>query len=165
MPWKRIPGFPRYAINHCGRIRSYARKTMHYLAISYYKESGYAFANIGNANGFRKCKIHRLVWLTFRGKIPKPLQINHIDGDKTNNHLSNLELVTASENVRHSYRTGASKPRYGEDNSSARFTLANITSMRKRHANGERVSAIALDYDTEPSVISKIVRRERWKHV
>lgn len=49
---------------------------------------------------------HRLVWTVLRGPIPQGLDINHIDGKKTNNHPSNLELATRSENILHSYRAG-----------------------------------------------------------
>lgn len=43
--------------------------------------------------------VHVLVWETFRGKIPEGYEINHIDHDKSNNSLSNLELVTHSQNI------------------------------------------------------------------
>jgi hypothetical protein len=49
---------------------------------------------------------HRLVWEALRGPIPAGMEINHIDGDKTNNHPSNLEAVTPSQNMEHAYRTG-----------------------------------------------------------
>ena len=47
---------------------------------------------------------HRLVAETFLG-YEKELQVNHKDGDKTNNNITNLEWVTASENISHSFRT------------------------------------------------------------
>ncbi len=46
---------------------------------------------------------HRLVWFHFRGPIPPGLQVNHIDGDPTNNHPGNLELVTPHQNSLHRY--------------------------------------------------------------
>lgn len=49
---------------------------------------------------------HRLVWTVLRGPIPDGMQINHIDGCKTNNSPSNLELVTPSANIQHAYDTG-----------------------------------------------------------
>jgi len=51
-------------------------------------------------------KLHCLVWECFNGPIPKGLQVNHIDNDKVNNRLSNLELITPSENIKHNYKTG-----------------------------------------------------------
>ena len=43
-------------------------------------------------------KVHRLVWMAFNGIIPDGMQINHIDEDKTNNKLENLNLMTCKEN-------------------------------------------------------------------
>lgn len=47
--------------------------------------------------------VHRLVWEAFNGPIPENFEINHIDHDKSNNKLSNLELVTHSENMHKSF--------------------------------------------------------------
>lgn len=44
--------------------------------------------------------IHRLVYITFKGEIPEGYEINHIDHNKNNNRLSNLEVVTHEENIR-----------------------------------------------------------------
>lgn len=49
---------------------------------------------------------HRLIWMLANGPIPVGLEINHKDGDKTNNKLKNLELVTPSENMQHAFKTG-----------------------------------------------------------
>jgi len=55
-------------------------------------------------NGIRKNYfVHRLIAETFLENIEKKPQVNHIDGDKKNCHLSNLEWVTQSENIKHSY--------------------------------------------------------------
>lgn len=53
----------------------------------------------------RSIMVHRLVWIKFKGKVKDPLmQINHLDCNKQNNNLSNLELITRSENMKHAIR-------------------------------------------------------------
>lgn len=62
----------------------------------------------------KQYKVHRIVAMAF---IPNPEhkpQVNHIDGNKQNNHVSNLEWATAKENVNHALKTGLLKPLYGE---------------------------------------------------
>lgn len=49
---------------------------------------------------------HRMIWASVHGPIPDGMQINHINGIKTDNRIENLELVTASENTKHAYRLG-----------------------------------------------------------
>lgn len=57
--------------------------------------------------------VHRLMFESFIKKVPEGLQINHIDGNKLNNCLGNLECVTPSENIRHSLDIGLRKPKSG----------------------------------------------------
>lgn len=73
---------------------------------------GYCQVDLGE----KTVKVHRLVALAF---IPNPEnkpQINHVDGDKTNNHVDNLEWCDNSENQIHAYSHGLSKPKTGDDN-------------------------------------------------
>jgi hypothetical protein len=83
-------------------------------------EKGYLRVDLYDASGKRKhCKVHRLVAKAFI-KNPNGLpQVNHIDGNKENNDVSNLEWCTASENNKHAFRTGLKKNlvkgKYGKD--------------------------------------------------
>ena len=57
-------------------------------------------------NGVYLGSAHRLIWESVHGPIPDGLQINHINGVKTDNRICNLELVTCKQNIEHSIRTG-----------------------------------------------------------
>lgn len=57
-------------------------------------------------NGVYLGSAHRLIWESVHGPIPNGLQINHINGIKTDNRICNLELVTCKQNIEHSIRTG-----------------------------------------------------------
>jgi hypothetical protein len=54
--------------------------------------------------GFIKVLKHRFIWTYFNGPVPADVEIDHIDGDKLNNKLSNLQLLTHAENIRKHYR-------------------------------------------------------------
>jgi len=60
---------------------------------------GYKFVRLPDINGKHTLYIHRLVYRTFVDVIPSNMEINHIDHNKSNNSISNLELVSHSENV------------------------------------------------------------------
>ena len=108
---------------------------------------------------------HRLVWLHFNGTIPGLLQINHKNGDGKDNRLENLELVTASGNMRHAiYELGRGRllAQSGESNHASKLTACQVREIRQRRSRGELLREIADDYGVRFQAISKIVRGERW---
>jgi len=115
---------------------------------------------------------HRETWKAFVGSIPDGMQINHKDGDKDNPHLTNLEVVTPSENKLHSYRElGASKPippasgKKGSENLNARLTEQDVINIRRIIASGETQDAVARIYNVNQTQISRIVLRKSWAHI
>ena len=60
---------------------------------------GYKFVKLSNYSGKHTLYVHQLMYRTFVGAIPPNMEINHIDHNKQNNSLNNLELVTHEENI------------------------------------------------------------------
>lgn len=67
---------------------------------------GYPQVDITYSGNRKTRAVHRIVAEAFLGPCPVGMQVNHIDGDKTNNNVSNLEYVTGIENAHHAMRTG-----------------------------------------------------------
>lgn len=93
-----VKGAEGYQISSEGRLRN--RKGRE--CFPHGDKGGYMFHSV-NPNTF---SAHRLVALTFLDQIPGKHIVNHIDGNKSNCRLSNLEWVTPSENVKHAFDTG-----------------------------------------------------------
>lgn len=93
---KLIKDFPNYAISEYGVVKNV--KTGRILK-SNPNTKGYLIIQISNKPIIKTITIHKLVYVTYVGEIPKGFEINHIDGNKRNNHYSNLELVTKKENM------------------------------------------------------------------
>ncbi len=72
---------------------------------------GYLLVKLYKDGKGKKFKIHRLVSEMYIPNVKNLPQVNHIDGNKTNNHVSNLEWCTPSQNIKHAYNTGLKKPR------------------------------------------------------
>lgn len=101
--WKPVVGYEGlYEVSIYGEIKSIKKSKLLKPRLS----TGYAMVALWN-NGLRKdLKIHRLVAIAYiKNPMNKP-QVNHIDGNKLNNELSNLEWVTNSENLKHAYKNG-----------------------------------------------------------
>ena len=100
--WKDISGYDGlYQISNLGNIKSLYNNNIYYM--KHHKNNrGYLMVRLND--GLKQ--IHRLVAKEFlENKDNKP-QINHIDGNKSNNVVSNLEWCTNSENIKHSWDTG-----------------------------------------------------------
>jgi DNA-binding CsgD family transcriptional regulator len=107
--------------------------------------------------------VHRLVVLAFVGRIPRGKQVNHIDGDKLNNDIQNLEIVTPEQNREHAKRTGLIVR--GEDNPSSRLTEKDVQEIRQLRADGVRVRDIANRFDISERTVYMACRRKTWRHV
>ena len=100
--FKEIKNFPKYYISKCGKV--YSSKSKKVLSINL-NSVGYKIIILYNKR-LKNISIHRLVAETF---IPNPNNkpcVNHIDGNKLNNHISNLEWCTYSENNKHAIKLG-----------------------------------------------------------
>lgn len=99
--WKEIVGFENYEVSNFGRIRRKATGKFLTYSVSNW---GYCRVNAYN-NGVKKhISVHRAVAQAFiPNNDPERIQVNHIDCDKTNNCVTNLEWVTPVENMAHAY--------------------------------------------------------------
>lgn len=103
--WRKIENHSNYSISDDGRVRN--------------DKTGRILKPVPTKNGYLRvgldkqlCRIHVLVAKEF---IPNPdnlPQVNHIDGNKANNNVCNLEWITPSENIKHAFRNGLKLPNY-----------------------------------------------------
>ena len=108
--WKEWPQDPRIMVSNMGNVISYKRGAGYPLKV-YHNNGGYQMVNAGGRHNSSQ-PVHRLVAETW---IPNPNHygdVNHINGDKSNNRVENLEWVTRSQNISHAYRTGLNKGRH-----------------------------------------------------
>lgn len=104
--WLPIKGFKGlYEVSNTGLVRS-LKHTPYRLISPYTTEKGYLKVGLSVHGKVCKYRVHRLVAEAFLPNIDKLPQINHIDGDKTNNNIDNLEWCDQFQNMRHAYNMG-----------------------------------------------------------
>ncbi len=99
--WKWIEGYEGiYKISNFGRIRSYKQKSDGYVRSNVNQTGWYFTVVLKDKNGVNTTKrIHRLVAEAFIKKIPEGYHVHHIDGDKQNNRVDNLEIINAHDHL------------------------------------------------------------------
>lgn len=115
-------------------------------------------------------RVHRLVALSFIENTENKPQINHIDGNKTNNNVNNLEWCTSSENQIHSVSTGLSNPSYpllkGSKNGRSLLKEEQVVEIRNKYIPYKySAKKLALEYNVSESCITHILNNTSWKNI
>lgn len=162
--WAEIAGFDgRYLVSNLGAVRSNVTNKLlkpglrdgRYLSVALYR---------GGGEPMTWRIVHTLVAEAFIGPREDGLFVNHIDGVRTNNAVSNLEYVTRSENMKHAHATGLQCNK-GERHSQHKLKDADIMKIRELLGRGHSQGAIANIFGVAQSVISRIKSGIAWSHV
>ena len=163
--WKVIEGFSKYLISNTGRVKN----IVELRDLKFYNCKGYSKIELINDNNKdKKVFVHRLVALNF---IPNPSnkpQVNHIDGDKNNNNIENLEWCTQSENMKHAFKTGLNVPNplKGEDRHNSKMTYEKVILLREMYDSGEfLLKELAEEFNISITVTWNIAKRNTWKYI
>lgn len=117
MIWKEYPKNKNYLVSNTGLIKS-----KRYDKVLTPKDNwdGYKRIQIWDKGKCSMVGYHRVVAETFVDNPNSYNIVNHIDGDKSNNHPDNLEWVTQKQNIHHAWKTGLSTPTYNHPSTSVR---------------------------------------------
>jgi hypothetical protein len=178
--WRAVEGYVALEASSLGRVRTVphlwhskdGRRTFRNgKVLSQYKTpNGYMTVRVAVADGNRKTKkVHSLVARAFLGPQPRGLDVNHIDGHKTNNRIENLEYVTRSENLRHAVRPGLATPPWS-DNRGERHGLAKLNANKVREIRalakaGVGTGRLAGAFKVSSGTVYRVVTRSAWSHV
>lgn len=174
MERRKIKDYRYYEIDEKGNVYSldrYVRGRYSNLSLARGRKlkpnniKGYNTVAFRKNSNTKRFSIHRLVYETFVGEIKTGLQINHKDGDKLNNHYSNLETLTPKENTRHAWENGLCKKRLGTKTSIAKLNDNKVRKIRELGKSGLSQTKIALLFNVHQTTIFNIINNKTWTHV
>lgn len=164
--WKDIKGYEgKYQISSYGRVKTLKRRYVpedKITKLGVDKNSGYQYTALSEGGSvFKTHRIHQLVGNTFlmEDYSKQGLQINHKDGNKSNNKLDNLELVTAKENLHHAFNTGLNK-KYNN----VILSFEKAEEIREKYAKGGVImKTLGEEYGVHRGTIGAIINNKIWK--
>lgn len=165
--WLPVPDYESsYEVSDHGQVRR--------IAPGHSATVGYILKPMPTAKGYLRVilapqpgttvgrRVHLLVLRAFVGPAPTGHEANHRDGDKTNNHVSNLEWVTRAENMRHAFRNGLQQPVRGEQHGMHKLTRAQAVAIRA--LRGQEPSRLtASRFGISKSTVSDIQCGRTWR--
>ena len=171
---RKIKNYPDYAISKkrtiirlTGNKNTRSRTWIGRIIKGHIGWHGYRMMTLINKKGPSTHYVHRLVAKTYIDKnislkdIKENEHINHKNNNKLKNHVSNLEIITRSENVQHAYLTkGFSVPF-----SKAKLTVKEVMKIKKMLKKGRRIVDVAREYRVQWNTINRIKRNYTWKFV
>lgn len=183
--WRKVTADGNYSVSNLGNVRrdSRGQGARAGTVLKHSKDGrGYHRVRLYSSKKHRDYSVHRLVLFAFDRDGDKCEEANHLDGNKDNNTISNLEWTTPSENVRHAYRTGLKVPAagdrngsrthpeklippIGEKNGQAKLCAEEVIEMRLMKAEKKTHREMSAKFGVSLATVSHIVNRKLWKHL
>lgn len=171
--WKDIKGYEAfYQVSNIGRVRSLDRvvalgdtfKKIKGVVLKQNNHTvGYSIVSLHENSIQKSYTVHRLVANAFiENKHNKPY-VNHIDGDKKNNHYLNLEWCTHEENTVHAVNNGLIKK--GSKRAHSKLKESDVELIKELLKKGDSQSSISKIFNVSQSTISHIKLGKKWSHV
>jgi len=171
--YKTIPWAKNYKVSNTGKVYSFAKIKLGIELVPHSQPdkrkgtgSRYPYVSISdNDKKIKNYNIHRLVAEAF---IPNPEnkpQVNHIDGNKQNNFVTNLEWVTPKENTQHALAEKLLNPPIGERCGSSKYKESQVLEVIKLLSEGKPNCEVAKLTGIDDRAVSNIRNKKRWGYL
>ncbi|WP_186223586.1 HNH endonuclease [Burkholderia gladioli] len=161
--WRVIGEWSNYAVSSHGRIKRLTTRNSGVAGrvLATFLVCGYPSVNLSRPGKRQSVRIHRIVADAFFDRPAGASEVNHIDADRANNHVSNLEWVSASGNRLHAYRTGGLSA-VGERNGYSKLTEYAVREIRELSRSEQ---SLAEKHQVSVRTIRDVRARRTWAHI
>lgn len=172
--WKDIENFKNYQVSNLGNVRSLDR--VEFFGCHTRIRKGTLFTPQVNRDGYLKVgirqngkyvlkSIHRLVAEAFLPNENNLPQVNHKNGNKQDNTVSNLEWISAKDNCIHAIKTNLYQTARGESSNRSHLTESDIIKIREIYQSIKNYCEVARIFKISEATARAIIKRETWRHI
>lgn len=162
--WKEITLYPKYKVSNFGNVFSLKYNKL----LLPFERKGYLSVHLCNKTDVKRYKnktIHSLVALSFLGERKDKQVINHINGNKHDNNVSNLEYCTQSYNRKEDFKMGR-QSFLGEKNNMSKLKTNDVLNIVNLYKTGEYTyRSLAKKLNVSYGCIGNILMGNRWNHI
>lgn len=161
--WRELDEYPGYRVNALGEVQSCLYRGEWTPIKPTPAGSGYLRFGVSVDGKRRNMYVHAFVLMAFVGPRPNGAEARHLDGNKTNNTLSNLAWGTKQENAADSVRLGVIVR--GAAHKRAVVNEEQVREIKARLRAGDRVVDIARSFGLRPNTVTQIKNGYSWGHI
>lgn len=178
--WVDVSGYEGlYKVSNTGKVKSLQREVQiisknnnifnksypSKVLKSYITSKGYELVKLCKDGIVKSYSVHRLIALNFLSNDKNLPEINHIDGNKLNNNLYNLEWVSPSDNQKHAFVIGLQKPNKGQNNGQSRSTDTEILFLHYWRSLGCTIKELSTLFGYSKNHTSDLLNFRKWSHL
>lgn len=173
--WKDVVGWEGlYQVSSMGRFKSLSRektlgargkKIMKSFIMKQNEVKGYLTILFYNNSIRKKYQSHRVVANHFIENTKNKRTVNHINGNKKDNRINNLEWSSDSEQQIHAVKIGLRNKTLGENSNLSKLNETLVKEIRELHKQKVKQNKLAITYNINRNTVSNIVNNKTWKHI